>query len=135
MNKEIIDCIRAEKEKELQARKEKEEKIQKIKEFFKDLPEGTYRIATTIPIEEKIREHWYSRRSHIYTNYKRKEPWLSPSIDHITIKIDDKVKISEGVGNHEFEISRWDYNVIKTFYEHLNWFEKELGKEYCKGKA
>ncbi len=132
MNKEIIDCIKAEKEKEAAAKKEKEEKIQKIKDFFKDLPRGKYRIATTIPVEEKVREHWYSK-PYTYTNYKRKEPWLFQYDDHVTIDITgDNIIIAEGVGAHDLDISRWDHDMVETFYKHLDWFEQELGKEYCR---
>jgi hypothetical protein len=131
LNKEIIDCIRAEKEKELQARKEKEEKIALIKEFFKDLPEegGEYRVYLVDRIETKKRDHWYSK-SWTYFKSVYKEYWCHDlNAEWVDIS---RSKIEKGSSHYGFNIDRWTDNQVNVFYEHLDWFEKELGREYCR---
>ena len=151
MNKDIVNCIKAEKDKETAAKKEKEEKIQKIKDFFKDLPEGTYTIKLTHVVTVKklvknpiLSKNWWKDREFYEEEQKieLKEHWIAAlgyelySID--IQKIDDKVFIRKNeyydylLSTDDKEISNWHDYQIQLFYEHLDWFEKELGKEYCK---
>ena len=132
MNKEIIDCIKAEKEKEIVKRKEKEAKIQKIKDFFDELPAGTYRIPITDRIEKKVRDYWYSK-PWSYAKYIPKEPWCKNiNAEWIEIKKHRDINIDKGRTRYPLNIERWSDDVINIFYEHLDWFEKELGRQYCK---
>lgn len=153
MNKEIVDCIKAEKDKEIQKRKEKKEIIQKIYDFFSDLPEGKYtvRLLKTVTYKQIKKNPIFSKQwwaEPVYyediTKEEFKEPWMAELGGHsITIeKIDDKVFIRRNeyydymLPSKEKEISNWPDDKIQVFYEHLDWFEQELAKEYCKeGKA
>ena len=136
MNKEIIDCIKAEKEKETLLRKEKEAKIQTIKDFFKDLPGGLYHIRLVDYIETEKKSHWYSK-PYKYDKTVYKE-WWGKSIGAywVDIKVERSVNIEKGYTHiHGTDIERWSDDEVNIFSEHLDWFEQELGKEYCKGKA
>jgi hypothetical protein len=130
LNKEIVDCIRAEKEKEALARKEKEEKIALIKEFFKDLPgEGEYRVYLVDRIETKKRNHWYSK-SWTYFKSIYKEYWgRDLNAEWVDIS---RSKIEKGYSHYGINMDKWTDDQVNVFYEHLDWFEQELAKEYCR---
>lgn len=138
MNKDIVNCIRAEKDKEAEAKREKERLIEEIKNFFKDLPDGSYIIELTKSIEKQKKDHWYSRPRTSYEHIA-KEKWLE-DIPTDTLQIiiitnmnnDKKVEIKGYVWNHVQSINSWSLEAIQLFYEHLDWFEQELGKKYCR---
>ena len=132
MNKDIVDCIQAQRDKEIQKIKEKDELIKKIYDFFDDLPTGNYHIDLVNRVEAKRKDHWYSK-PYEYAKYIKKEPWVTFN-DYITIEKSDKTKIKSGTGHFDWEISRWSIDEVQLFYDHLDWFEQELGKEYCNKK-
>ena len=150
MNKEIVDCIKAEKEKEALLRKEKEEKIQKIKDFFIDLPEGEYnlRLVYTVIVKKLIdnptflnKIGWSQRE--LYTDEEKeeyKEKWMADLHCHtIEIhRIPNDLYIRKSAYNDIYvwgrsrEMDNWSDDIIQVFSEHLDWFEKEIGRQYCK---
>ena len=102
MNKEIIDCIRAEKDREAAAKKEKEELIQKIYDFFKDLPEGTYGVKLLKTITYKVikknpifSKQWWAEPVYYEDKEKEefKESWISKLGDWYSIDIQKEVNL------------------------------------------
>lgn len=149
MNKDIIDCIKAEKEKETETKKRNEELVKKIKEFFMDLPEGNYTVKltynTTVKQLTKNPELGWFKKPNFYKDIIKeelKELWIAGLGGNwhsvIIQKIDDKIFILKGEyydyleSGLKKEISNWPDHKVQVFYEHLDWFEQELKKEYCK---
>lgn len=153
MNKEVIDCIQADIDRKNKEKQEKEELIAKIYDFFKDLPEGTFVIKTTMIVYYRVLKNnpmfskeWFKDSTYFDSEQKEKlkEPWLGELGDVHSIeikKINDKVFVRRNryhdymLHSEHKEISNWPQNAIQLFYEHLDWFENELKEQYCKGKA